>query len=62
MLTAAREKAREGFQMTRDLPPGELTENGIAHARDVAKILRHNIVQGQAVEEGSKNFSENHRF
>lgn len=60
MLSAAHEKAREGFEKTRDLPPGELTENGIAHARDVAKILRHNVVQGEAIEEGSENFSKDH--
>ena len=52
MLISARHQARSSFAMSRSLLPDspEASEK-IAHAEDVAKILRQNVVQGQKVED-----------
>ncbi|KAI9795614.1 MAG: Mitochondrial zinc maintenance protein 1, mitochondrial [Piccolia ochrophora] len=59
LLAAARQQARQGFEANRDLPAAspEVTA-GISHAEDVARILRHNIVQGQQQGKGEENYSE----
>ena len=51
LLHAARVQAREGFNSLRlaKATSDEATK-GIAHAKEVAKLLRHNIVQGRKVE------------
>ncbi|MCJ1308781.1 Mitochondrial zinc maintenance protein 1, mitochondrial [Agyrium rufum] len=51
MLISARHQVRSTFQLDRDLPPSsaEVSEK-IAHAQDVAKILRQNVVQGKRAE------------
>lgn len=39
---------RENFNAKRSLPPlGDEAKAGIAHAKEVATILRRNIVQGE---------------
>lgn len=51
---AARSAAREGFETNRSLPAPAAAES-IEHAEGVAKILRENLVQGQATDgEGTK--------
>lgn len=52
LLHAAREEARKGFQRNSTLLPEDpaLTP-AIAHAEQVAKILRENVVQGERVGE-----------
>jgi len=48
-LFAARAEARRKFESNRGLPAGsEEMSNQIAHAEEVAKFLRENVVQGQA--------------
>lgn len=50
-LFAARAEARRNFESHRDLPAGsEETSKQVAHAEEVAKFLRENVVQGQAAE------------
>ncbi|KZF22684.1 hypothetical protein L228DRAFT_268070 [Xylona heveae TC161] len=57
LLSAAREQARAGFESGRDLPlSSDETSARIAHAEEVAKILRHNIVQGQIENENKGNY------
>lgn len=51
VLAAARKQARDTFEQNKTLQQGsEEVENGIKHAEDVARILRENIVQGEAAE------------
>jgi complex III assembly factor LYRM7 len=54
-LLSARYEARQKFESNRSLSSGsnELSEQ-IKLAEEVAKILRENVVQGQAVDDGSK--------
>jgi complex III assembly factor LYRM7 len=48
-LSAARAEARRNFDTNRGLSAGsDETGKQIAHAEDVAKFLRENVVQGQA--------------
>ncbi len=58
-MIAARNEARKNFENNRHRPAdSEETLAGIAHAEEVAGILRHNIVQGQeASQGGSGNYS-----
>lgn len=52
-LFAARAEARRKFESNRGLPVGsEEMSKEIAHAEEVAKFLRENLVQGQAQDEG----------
>jgi complex III assembly factor LYRM7 len=60
MLVSARHQARSSFNLGRSwIPSSPETSAAIAHAEDVAKILRQNVVQGQRVEEeeGSEKYS-----
>lgn len=51
LLHAARMQAREGFNNLRSAKAAsDEAAQGIAHAEGVAKLLRHNIVQGQKIE------------
>ncbi|KAL1650234.1 Mitochondrial zinc maintenance protein 1, mitochondrial [Diplodia intermedia] len=53
VLSAARMKARDDFDASRTLDPnGEDAKKALAHANDVAKILRENVVQGQVNDDG----------
>jgi len=56
LLTAARHEARKNFNASSALTSGSPDAvAGIAHAEDVAKILRQNVVQGEKVDgEGEK--------
>jgi len=57
-LPAALGAAREGFEANRHLSAhSKEASNQIAHAEDVAKILRENVVQGQALDEGGSRYS-----
>ncbi len=48
VLTAARQEARKRFEQQANLASDSPAIGaGIAHAEEVARILRHNIVQGQ---------------
>lgn len=51
MLSAARLEARKHFETNRGLAAGsdEYTKQ-VAHAQEVAKFLRENVVQGQAAD------------
>ncbi|KAF2133122.1 mitochondrial zinc maintenance protein 1, mitochondrial [Dothidotthia symphoricarpi CBS 119687] len=51
MLSAARAEARKNFEQNRSLAAGstELSAQ-VAHAQEVAKFLRENVVQGQATD------------
>jgi hypothetical protein len=52
-LTAARREARKGFDTSRYLSETDAAVTaGIAHANDVARILRQNVVQGKQVDNG----------
>lgn len=61
LLAAARNEARKGFETNSHLlSDSKEATAGIAHAEDVAKILRHNVVQGEQAgegEEGKLNYS-----
>ena len=53
-LFAARAEARRNFESNRGLPAGsEEMSKQIAHAEEVAKFLRENVVQGQAADSGN---------
>ncbi|KAH7045919.1 hypothetical protein B0J12DRAFT_741902 [Macrophomina phaseolina] len=53
IMNAARAKARDDFDASRALEPnGVDAQKQVAHANEVAKILRENVVQGQANEDG----------
>jgi complex III assembly factor LYRM7 len=55
-LLAARHEARKNFENNRGLATGsEDLSKQIAHAEEVAKFLRENVVQGQA--DGTGNYS-----
>ncbi|KAF2280219.1 mitochondrial zinc maintenance protein 1, mitochondrial [Westerdykella ornata] len=57
VLTAARLQARQNFEANRGIPAGsEEMAKQIAHAEEVAKFLRENVVQGQAVDEKGESF------
>jgi complex III assembly factor LYRM7 len=57
-LFAARAEARRNFESHRGLPTGsDETSKQIAHAEEVAKFLRENVVQGQAANKEG-NYSE----
>jgi complex III assembly factor LYRM7 len=50
-LLAARQSAREGFDLNRNLDPNDKAVTlGVQHALDVARLLRENIVQGKRAE------------
>jgi len=58
LLHAARLQARNAFSKNASLAPNDPSIlPAIAHAEEVAKILRENVVQGKRVEEGSDKFS-----
>ncbi len=51
VLTAARVEVRKNFENNRHLQTGsEEFQTQIAHANEVAKFLRKNVVQGEATE------------
>ncbi|KAF4306325.1 Mitochondrial zinc maintenance protein 1, mitochondrial [Botryosphaeria dothidea] len=53
ILSAARAKARDDFDASRNLQPNsEDAQKQVAHANEVAKILKENVVQGQANDDG----------
>lgn len=53
LLHAARQTARQKFNILRTLAPqSQEAMAGIAHAREVARVLRVNVVQGMKMEEG----------
>lgn len=62
LLHAARQQARDGFLRNASLEVGDpALAPAIAHAEEVAKILKENIVQGKKVEEesnGATKYSE----
>ena len=61
ILVSARHQARSSFAKNRSLlPSSPEASTQIAHAEDVAKILRQNVVQGQKVkgEEQGGKYSE----
>lgn len=52
-MSAARAKARDDFDASRNLQPNsEDAQKQVAHANEVAKILKENVVQGQANDDG----------
>lgn len=52
LLHAARDKARQDFDALRTLAPeSQEAKAGVAHAQEVARVLRTNVVQGVRVEE-----------
>jgi complex III assembly factor LYRM7 len=58
-LLAARYEARNNFEANRGLTTeSDALSKQIAHAEEVAKFLRENIVQGQADETGNYSMSE----
>ncbi|OAL00228.1 mitochondrial zinc maintenance protein 1, mitochondrial [Phaeosphaeriaceae sp. SRC1lsM3a] len=51
ILSAARAEVRKNFESNRNLTAGsEELSKQIAHAEEVAKFLRENVVQGQAAD------------
>ena len=53
LLIAARQEARKGFDSNRYLSENDAAvSEGIAHANDVARTLRQNVVQGTSMENG----------
>jgi complex III assembly factor LYRM7 len=60
VLHAARFQAREAFRNNAAIQQGDpALEPAIAHAEEVAKILRENVVQGKRVDkEGEERYSE----
>jgi complex III assembly factor LYRM7 len=53
LLHAARQTARQKFNSLRALAPqSQEATAGIAHAQEVARVLKMNVVQGMKVEEG----------
>jgi complex III assembly factor LYRM7 len=58
-LVAARHEARKNFENNRGLvPESEEYSKQITHAEDVAKFLRENVVQGQALDKDQEKYSE----
>ncbi|KAH0543697.1 hypothetical protein FGG08_002013 [Glutinoglossum americanum] len=64
LLTAAHDSARRAFENSRLLPPnGTEALGGIAHAEEVARVLRHNVVQGVRQDgESTGRYSELNRL
>lgn len=59
IISAARHEARKNFETNRVLAPNSPESiAAIAHAEEVARILRHNIVQGKQTGEQGDNYSE----
>jgi hypothetical protein len=57
-LFAARAEARKNFESNRGLAAGsDERSKQIAHAEEVAKFLRENVVQGQAADTEGNNYS-----
>ncbi|KAF2712501.1 mitochondrial zinc maintenance protein 1, mitochondrial [Pleomassaria siparia CBS 279.74] len=57
MLIAARHEARRNFEGNRGLINGsEEISKQITHAEEVAKFLRENVVQGQALDKGAEKY------
>lgn len=51
LLAAAHHQARKEFNSKRNLSPdGEDARQGIAHAEEVAQVLRKNVVQGERLD------------
>lgn len=58
LLHAARSEARNSFNANATLSPTDpAREHALKHAREVAEILRRNVVQGKD-EEGEGRFSK----
>jgi complex III assembly factor LYRM7 len=58
-LLAARQKVREGFESGRALAcDGEEAAKQIQHAREVARFLRENVVQAEAMSKKADTFSK----
>lgn len=54
LLTSALSSARSNFESCRSLPPGDAATK-VAHAEEVAEVLRRNVVQGMSeAKEGEK--------
>lgn len=61
LLSAARVEARSKFDQNRFLSPSSTeAEQKVLEAKEVARILRQNVVQGEQVT-GSKNKEERYR-
>lgn len=59
VLSAARIEVRKNFESNRHLQTGtEEFQKSIAHANEVAKFLKENVVQGEATE--GDNYSTAH--
>ncbi|KAI9770008.1 MAG: Mitochondrial zinc maintenance protein 1, mitochondrial [Geoglossum simile] len=57
LLIAAKGSARQAFENNRPLPPSSTEAlSGIAHAEGVARVLRHNVVQGIRQGESAKSY------
>jgi len=57
LLSAARHEARKGFDSKCQLSSdNEEAAAGIAHAEEVARILRQNVVQGWQVDEQGEKY------
>lgn len=52
VLSAARQRIREGYELNRELADSEKVEKAITELREVAKFLVQNIVQGEQKEDG----------
>lgn len=60
LLHAARSQARIGFDKARELESGSAdAQKLVNHAEEVAKLLRHNIVQGET-QDGEEVISRLH--
>lgn len=57
-MMAARHEARKGFEQNRSLSSGEAVSQNVAYAEEIARILRENVVQGQASDEESGRYSQ----
>lgn len=63
MLQAARRNARKQFDAQRGLSLfSEETKNGIAHAEEVAMVLKTNVVQGKRIEGNEKEGEEGGKY
>lgn len=59
MLIAARKAARDGFETKKSLSiDSKEAIEGIHHAEDVSRVLRENVVQGQAIQGKENSYSE----
>jgi complex III assembly factor LYRM7 len=58
-LVAARHEARKNFEGNRGLAPdSEEYAKQVTHAEEVAKFLRENVVQGQALDKDQEKYSK----